>query len=96
MGLTLGDGNALDEAKNGSGGVSEGQVVFAVGSGQRQLFAVSCHRASHEKLPLWNPAHPPHHPRDDFKLALLAGFPVAGGERLAGAEVDEGAVDDFR
>jgi hypothetical protein len=96
MGLALGAGNALDETKNGFGGGSEGQVVFAVGSVHRQLFAVSCHLAPHEKLPLGNPAHPHHHPRGDFELALLAGFPVARCERLAGAEVDEGTVDYFR
>jgi hypothetical protein len=45
---------------------------------------------SHEKLPLWNPAHPHHHPRGDFELALLAGLPVARCRRLAGSEVDEG------
>ncbi len=70
--------------------------MFAVRSQHFQLVTGCNHLTPHEKHPLWNPAHPHHHPRGDFELALLAGFPVARCERLAGAEVDEGTVDDFR
>jgi hypothetical protein len=42
-----------------------------------------------------HPAHPHHHPWSDFKIAFLTGFAFNRCQRLTGAEMDEGAGDDF-